>query len=452
MSRTPTIHVVTFGCQMNVYDSQRILDQMRAAGYTEVSRREQADLIVFNTCSVRERPAEKVYSAVGRVRELRQTNPDLLIVVAGCVARQQGERMVKRSPDIDIVVGPDHIHELPGLVQRRKETGMPVVAVDFETELDRIFPRAATPDTPTAAAYVTIMKGCNQFCSYCIVPFVRGEEVSKPPERIFDEIRRLVDRGAREITLLGQNVNRYGKDRAGLPSFSQLLLQVASLPELRRLRFITSHPGDLPDELIEAYRAEPKLASYIHLPLQSGSDRILKAMNRGYDLRHYLERVYRLKEARPGLAVSTDLIVGFPGESEEDFQMTMDTARLLRWTAAYSFMYSPRPGTEAQPLDDDVPEQTKTRRLLELQGLLEQTMTEALEDKVGKTVDVLVERKSQRNSREQQQWTGHSDEFHIVNVDVPPGASITPGDMVRVRITKAYSHSLLGVPESEVNS
>ncbi len=446
MKTNRKVRIVTFGCQMNVYDSQRMLQLLQDEGYTATEENSEADLIVINTCSVREVPSEKVFSLLGRLKILKEERPDLLVGVAGCVAREQGQSIVDRAPCVDIVLGPDHVGEIGRLVERRLTTGRPVVAVEFEDDLERIFPTARPLESGNCTAFVTIMKGCEQFCTYCIVPLVRGQERSKPLESVLQEVSGHLDAGVAEITLLGQNVNRYGIRESGSGTFPELLDAVHDLPGLKRLRFITSHPSDCSDELVERFSSLPKLTSYFHLPIQSGSDRILKAMNRHYDSAHYFDRVDRLRQVRPDIALSTDLIVGFPGETDEDFELTMEAAKRVRWSMAYSFKYSPRPGTKASRLIDDVPAEVKGERLQRLQEVLRGTIKESIEGHIGKVEEVLVEGASVRASLgvNSGQLVGRTSTNIIVNFDVPEGGNVSVGDLVLVKILQAHTHSLLG--------
>ena len=440
------VKVFTFGCQMNVYDSEHLLQNLSQLGYRATEEQEEADIIILNTCSVRENAAQKVYSMLGRLKFLKRRNPALLLVVAGCVAQQEQEALARRLPYVDIVMGPDHISEVSQLVEEARRTGEQVIATRFERDPERIFsgPDNLVERVPVSS-YVTVMKGCNQFCSYCIVPHTRGREVSKPPETLLTEVRGLLERGAREIHLLGQNVNRYGMDRNDYPRFHELLAQVHDLP---RLRFITSHPRDCPDELLDCFATLPRLAPFFHLPLQSASDRILAAMNRGYDFGHYVERVAKLRAVAPNINISTDLIVGFPGESDEDFEQTVEAARTIRWGNSYSFMYSPRPGTRAAQLPDDVSLPTKKARLEKLQTVLYDTMHEAMRQTIGTREDILIEGPSSRSltNRAVRQLTGRSGSGYIVNVDFPADRVASPGEMVAVRIAESLNHSLYGMP------
>ena len=443
------VRVLTFGCQMNVYDSEHLLQNLSQIGYRATEDEDDADIIVLNTCSVRENAAQKVYSKLGRLKFLKRRNPDLLLVVAGCVAQQEQEALARRVPFVDIVMGPDHISEVNQLVEEARRTGKQVVATQFEKDPERIFSAVTgMTDKVPVSSYVTVMKGCNQFCSYCIVPHTRGREFSKSPEAVMAEVQALLDRGAREIHLLGQNVNRYGMDRDDYPRFHELLAQVHDLPGLARIRFITSHPRDCPDELIACFEKLPRLAPFFHLPLQSGSDGVLLAMNRGYDFSHYLDRVTRLRAVSPNINISTDLIVGFPGETDEDFQQTLEAAERVRWGNAYSFMYSPRPGTRAASLSDDVPLIVKKARLEKLQRVLYDTMHEAMQRTIGTREDVLIEGPSSRQSTDSRvlQLTGRTGSGYIVNVDFPGDRVAAAGEMVPVRVLESLAHSLYGEP------
>jgi tRNA-2-methylthio-N6-dimethylallyladenosine synthase len=447
-----TVKVFTFGCQMNVYDSQRLVENLASIGFAETHDEEEADLVVLNTCSVREKPAQKVYSMLGRLRRLKQSRPSVLLAVAGCVAQQEQERLASRIPYVDIVLGPDHVSDVADLVEQADRTGKQVIAASFRESRDGMFPAAVRPLRRTASAYVTVMKGCDQFCSYCIVPHVRGREFSKPPGAVLDEVRLLVDSGVREVTLLGQNVNRYGMDDPSSPRFPELLERVHEVPGLERLRFTTSHPADCTQELIAAFARLEKLCPYMHLPLQSGSDRILAAMNRRYTLAEYRDRVAGLRRARPGIHLSTDLIVGFPGETQEDFEGTLEAARQVRWGSAFSFKYSPRPGTRAAETPDDVPAREKQERLARLQELLYATAFEAMRSHVGQQHPVLVEGASRKgaNCGSAPQISGRTPTNYVVNIPLgEPAAGLPlPEDMVgrtvTVTVVEALPHSLLG--------
>lgn len=442
------VKIFTFGCQMNVYDSQHMLHQLAQAGYEETDETEEAALIILNTCSVREKPVLKLHSALGRLRRLKNRNPELLLVVAGCVAQQEQEALAGRVPFLDIIMGPDHVTDIVQLVEQALRTGEQVVATSFEKSQEKLFAGTARRPTGRVSAFVTVMKGCNQFCSYCIVPHTRGREVSRDVDGIIGEVRSLLDSGVREIFLLGQNVNRYGLDNPSCPPFHELLATLHDLEGLKRLRFITSHPADCTDDLIDCFKTLPKLPPYFHLPLQSGSDRILKLMNRSYSFAHYLERAGRLGDLHPLFHLSTDLIVGFPGESDDDFEATMEAARKIRWGSAFSFKYSPRPGTKAAQMADDVPADVKKARLEKLQDLLYDNMRLAIGGHIGHTMEVLVEGESTWGPGREGyvQLTGRTPTNFIVNFDVRGKGSDWKGHLARVRITAAKAHSLIGEP------
>ncbi len=445
MSGLKKLHIITFGCQMNVYDSERIEDQLRVHGFRRTDDPSQADLVVVNTCSVREKAHEKVFSALGRLRVMKEQRPEMLIAVAGCVARQEGRQILRRAPYVDMILGPDHIFEIADLMTRCQERDRAAVAVDFETDPSHVFPLALPPDAKKVSAFVTIMKGCNQFCSYCIVPYVRGAEISKEPDSIETETAMLVDSGVREIVLLGQNVNRYGKGQEGFPSFTTLLRRIHEIPGLTRLRFVTSHPADCSDELIECFRDCARLASHVHLPMQSASDGILKAMNRSYTYAHYLDRVTRLRNARPDIALSSDFIVGFPGETEADFLATVEAVRHIGFRSAFSFKYSPRPGTKAWELGDPIPAEEKDRRLAVLQEAINSGMGQDLARLRGQTVEILVEGPAPwAGSGTRERLRGRTSSNIAVHGDVPPGVTVQPGELRRVRVDEVISHGVRG--------
>jgi len=450
------VMVITYGCQMNVYDSRRMVQSLAQMGYRETDSKEEADLIILNTCSVREKPARKLYSALGRLKKYKARNSDLLLVVAGCVAQQEQTAIARKVPYIDVVLGPDHTGEIGELVELARKTKRQVVATDFVGDPDQVFCNAAPVRPGRVVASVTIIKGCNQFCSYCIVPYTRGREFSRSPDAIVEEVHQLVDSGAREVYLLGQNVNRYGLDRPEYPLFHELLGTVASVDGVERVRFTTSHPADCTDELLGCFGNMDKLQPYFHLPLQSGSDRILSMMNRRYTYGHYRDKAMRLKELCPDCHLSTDLIVGFPGETEEDFQRTLDSVHEVRWGSAFSFKFSPRPGTGAARFADDVPAAVKQERLEKLQELLYHYMHVAMRRHVGRLEEVLVEGKSSRGRGETglPQLMGRTGSNYIVNFDVEPENANLAGKLVRVRIKEAFTHSLVGELEGagEVSS
>ncbi|RMH42608.1 MAG: tRNA (N6-isopentenyl adenosine(37)-C2)-methylthiotransferase MiaB [Alphaproteobacteria bacterium] len=429
------LFVKTYGCQMNVYDSERMAEAMGARGFEPVDRPEEADMILLNTCHIREKAAEKMYSELGRLKPLKWQNPELRIAVAGCVAQAEGEEIVRRQPLVDIVVGPQAYHRLPDLVARA-ESG-PAVETDFpaEDKFDHLAARPKARRGPTA--FLTVQEGCDKFCAFCVVPYTRGAEVSRPVERVLEEARDLVERGVREITLLGQNVNAYhGAGPDGDWTLGRLIRALAEIDGLERIRYTTSHPRDMDEDLISAHGEVDKLMPYLHLPVQSGSDRILKRMNRGHTSSDYLRLVERIRAARPDILLSGDFIVGFPEETDEDFEATMALVREVRYGQCYSFRYSPRPGTPAAERPQ-VPPEVAAERLQRLQALLARQQSEAQESMVGREVGVLFE----RPGRLPGQMVGKSDHLHAVHVSA---ADVAPGDLRRVRILRAEAHSLAG--------
>ncbi len=430
------LYVRTYGCQMNVYDSERMSELLGAAGYEATPSPDEADMILLNTCHIREKAAEKVYSELGRFKDLKAQRPGLRIAVAGCVAQAEGEEIVRRQPLVDLVVGPQSYHRLAEMAARAGN-GTRALDTDFpeEDKFAALGRRSPAPRAP--AAFLTVQEGCDKFCSFCVVPYTRGAEVSRPAQAILDEARDLVARGVREITLLGQNVNAYRCTRGDRPlTLAALIRRLAEIDGLERIRYTTSHPNDMGDDLIAAHGECDKLMPYLHLPVQSGSDRILKAMNRKHTAQSYLRLVERIRAARPDLLLSGDFIVGFPGESEADFEATMALVREVGYGQAYSFKYSPRPGTpaaERTPVD----EETMSERLARLQALLRQQQQAAQERMLGRTVDVLFE----RAGRMPGQLVGKSGHLQAVHVD---GADARIGDIRRVEITASAPNSLAG--------
>ena len=432
------LFIKTYGCQMNVYDSARMADVLAPLGYAPGDTPEDADLVILNTCHIREKASEKVYSELGRLRLIKQERPDYLIAVAGCTAQAEGEEILRRMPFVDVVVGPQAYHRLPELVARASRAGGAALDTEFpvESKFDHL-PETGGATGPTA--FLTVQEGCDKFCSFCVVPYTRGAEFSRPVAEVEREARRLVAGGAREITLLGQNVNAYhGADGAdGELGLGGLIRRLARIPGLERLRYTTSHPRDVDDALIAAHGEEPALMPYLHLPVQSGSDRILAAMNRGHDAAHFLRVVDRLRRARPDLALSSDFIVGFPGESDADFAATLDLVRAVGFAGAFSFKYSARPGTPAALLDAQVPEAVKDARLQELQALL-RAQTEAFNRSVlGHVVPVLVE----RPGRHPGQVVGRSPWLQAVHFEAPDAPV---GSMARVRLARLGPNSIAG--------
>jgi len=431
------LYLRTFGCQMNEYDSEKISDVMREAqGFERTAQPDDADLIVFNTCSVREKAQEKVFADLGRVRHLKQARPGVMIAVGGCVASQEGPALVARAPYVDVVFGPQTLHRLPQLLERRRESGRPQVDVSFP-EIEK-FDHLPPARVSGAAAFVSIMEGCSKYCSFCVVPYTRGEEVSRPFEDVVAEIDRLVQQGVREVTLLGQNVNAWRGTIDGRPAdFAELLHYVCEL-DVERVRYTTSHPRDFTQRLIDAHAALDKLAPHVHLPVQSGSDRVLAAMKRGYTALEYRSIVRRLRQAQPRISVSSDFIVGFPGETEADFAATQKLAAEAGFDASFSFLYSPRPGTPAAGLADELSLEQKSARLQRLQQQLDAQASAISEAMVGTVERVLVEGPSRKSPTELAGRTGNN---RVVNF---PGSAALHHGYVDVRITAARSHSLRG--------
>jgi tRNA-2-methylthio-N6-dimethylallyladenosine synthase len=433
------VYIRTFGCQMNEYDSAKMADVLEAAhGMTTTDRPEEADLILFNTCSVREKAQEKVFSDLGRVRALKRRRPHLLIGVGGCVASQEGARIVERAPFVDLVFGPQTLHRLPAMIEQRRASGHPQVDISFP-EIEK-FDALPLPRVQGASAFVSIMEGCSKYCTFCVVPYTRGEEVSRPLEDVLTEVADLADQGVREVTLLGQNVNAYrGVDADGQAvDFALLLDCVARVSSIGRIRYTTSHPKEFSARLIEAHRRLPQLAEHVHLPVQSGSDRVLAAMKRGYTLLEYKSIVRRLRAAHPAVSISSDFIVGFPGETEADFEQTLRLAEEVGFDSSFSFVYSPRPGTPAAELPDATPAEEKLQRLHRLQQTLEASRCAIGQAMVGRTETVLVEGASKRGANE---LTGRTSNNRIVNF-AAPGELI--GRFAPVRITEALPHSQRG--------
>ncbi|OPZ59047.1 MAG: (Dimethylallyl)adenosine tRNA methylthiotransferase MiaB [Deltaproteobacteria bacterium ADurb.Bin510] len=430
------VKIFTYGCQMNDLDTQKMYSLLAQDGWQPTERTAKADLIILNTCTVREKATQKALSNLGRLRENKQAKPELIIAVAGCVAQQEGLNLRRKLPFIDIVLGTHQLHRLNELVEEERRQRRPLAATECYTEM--VPGLEIIPDQRFASAqhraYLNIMQGCNNFCTYCIVPYVRGREISRPVASILDEVRQVTADGAKEIFLLGQNVNSY----AGGASFTELLREIHAIEGVQRLRFTTSHPKDMSPELIECFNALPKLCHYLHLPFQSGSNRVLKAMHRSYSREHYLELIARLRQAAPELAFSADVIVGFPGESESEFMETMELIEQVRFDNLFSFKYSPRPGTKAAELPDDVSRAEKERRLEILQSRQKQITLENNQARVGKIYDVLVDARSKRDTS---QLNGRTTHNLIVNF---AGAPELLGQTVKVRITQANQNSLVG--------
>ena len=433
------VFIRTFGCQMNEYDSDKMADVLAAGeGFEQTDKPEEADVILFNTCSVREKAQEKVFTDLGMVRHLKQKNPDLIIGVGGCVASQEGAAIVQRAPYVDIVFGPQTLHRLPQMMDKRRASGRPQVDISFP-EIEK-FDHLPPPRVEGASAFVSIMEGCSKYCTFCVVPYTRGEEVSRPLDDVLAEVAGLAAQGVKEVTLLGQNVNAYrGAMAEGeIADFALLLELVAEIPGIERLRFTTSHPREFTPRLIDAYTRIPKLVSHLHLPVQSGSDRILAAMKRGYTALEYKSIVRKLKVARPDLCLASDFIVGFPGETEEDFLATLRLIEEVGFDASFSFLYSPRPGTPAAGMADDTPQAVKSERLHRLQALVDGQAAAISAAMVDTVQTVLVEGHSRKDPNE---LAGRTDNNRVVNFPAPPRLI---GQMLEVRITKALPHSLRG--------
>jgi tRNA-2-methylthio-N6-dimethylallyladenosine synthase len=433
MTEPKKLFIKTYGCQMNVYDSERMAESLGAAGYVQTDTAEGADMVMINTCHIREKASEKLFSDLGRLRPAKEANPDLKVAVAGCVAQAEGAEIMRRMPLVDLVVGPQSYHRLPEM-EAKIQKGERAIDTDFplEDKFDHLPERKAMRGP---AAFLTVQEGCDKFCAFCVVPYTRGAEVSRPPERLLAEARNLASRGVRELTLLGQNVNAYSAGGYGL---ARLIRELAGVEGIDRLRYMTSHPNDMEDDLIAAHGDCPELMPYLHLPVQSGADRILKAMNRKHTVDDYLRVLDRVRAARPDILLTSDFIVGFPGETDEDFEGTMNLVRKVGYGMAYSFKYSARPGTPAAE-KPDVDSAVADARLQALQALLSSQQRAAQDAMVGREVDVLYE----KAGRQAGQMVGKSQHLHAVHVDDPTGRV---GELVRVRVTESKSNSLAGVP------
>ncbi|MEW6776645.1 MAG: tRNA (N6-isopentenyl adenosine(37)-C2)-methylthiotransferase MiaB [Bdellovibrionota bacterium] len=434
-----SLYVETYGCQMNERDTDALATLMAAHGYRVTEKPEDADLLFLNTCSVREKAEHKTWSDLGRLRLIKNEKPQVRIAVLGCVAQQMGEDMVRRNSFVDLVIGTHNVHAIPDMLEERERTGKPVIRADFHSEEQKIFRPAEILASGRVAAFVNIMVGCDHKCTYCIVPQTRGPEISRKPEDILAEVRQLAEQGVREVTLLGQNVNSYGKQWAEQgPDFGQLVLEVAKIPEIWRVRFTTPHPVNVGESLYRAFAECEKLQSHLHLPVQSGSDKILRRMKREYGVDRYREVVRRIRAARPGIALTTDIIVGFPGETDEDFEATIALMKEVEYDSAYSFIYSPRPETAALRLSEAVPPELARERLARLQLLQEEMSARAAKALEGNTQEILVEGRSRRRDEEVCGRTGGN---WLVNF---PGRPEWTGRRVPVRITKGLPHTLRG--------
>lgn len=431
------LYLRSFGCQMNDYDSGRIADLLEERmGLEKTESLDEADVVILNTCSIREKAQEKVFSDLGRIREAKKCHPGMMIAVGGCVASQEGKKILDRAPWVDVVFGPQTLHRIPELLAEREKTGRAQVDVSFP-EIEK-FDSLPAPHASGAAAFVSIMEGCSKYCTYCVVPYTRGEEISRPLVDVLVEVAQLADQGVKEVTLLGQNVNAYrGRTPAGDEAdFALLLEYVSEIEGIERIRYTTSHPREFTQRLIDAYRKLPKLVSHVHLPVQSGSDRILAAMKRGYTALEYKSIIRRLKAARPGIAVATDIIVGFPGETEDDFERTMTLIEDVGFDASFSFVYSPRPGTPAARLPDDTPYSVKLARLQRLQKRIDENAAEISRGMLGKIERVLVLGPAKRGEGE---LMARTDNNRIVNF---PGPASIINQMANVRITEVFPHTL----------
>ena len=458
--RAKKLYIQTIGCQMNVYDSGRIAQQLAPLNYAITRQAAEADLVVVNTCAIREKAEQKVFSFLGRMAGLKRKRPGMLIGVGGCVAQQLGERLLKRAPYVDVVFGTHAIGRLGAMVARVEDEKCRWVDVAVTGDMDD-FKTITTPDgNQSITRFVTIMQGCDNYCTYCVVPYVRGREASRPPERIIEEIENLVAAGVREVTLLGQNVNSYGR-KEGHCRFPELLARVNAVSGLYRIRFTTSHPKDLSADLCRSFRDLEKLCKHIHLPVQSGSNRVLKRMNRDYTREQYRERIEQLRELCPQIAISSDFIAGFPGETETDFEQTLDLIQAVRFDSLFAFQYSDRPNTRATRFGDKVGEKEKRRRLQALLKLQEQITLEKHRNLIGSIQEVLVEGlrpnaaaggkiDDSTDSNPAGQWTGRTKTNCIVHFEQTahpgPTKGVFTGELVRVTIRKAHAHSLWGIP------
>ena len=444
------VFIRTFGCQMNVYDSDKMADVLRVAeGYEPTTDVEQADLILFNTCSVREKAQEKVFSDLGRVKHLKKKG--VLIGVGGCVASQEGAAIIERAPYVDLVFGPQTLHRLPQMIAARNAQQRPQVDISFP-EIEK-FDHLPPARVDGASAFVSIMEGCSKYCSYCVVPYTRGEEVHRPFEDVLTEVAGLADQGVKEVTLLGQNVNAYrgtmggknpsGKHAAEIADFALLIEYVAEIPGIERIRYTTSHPNEFTQRLIDVYGKVDKLVNHLHLPVQHGSDRILMAMKRGYTAMEYKSTIRKLRAVRPGISLSSDFIVGFPGETQDDFDKMMKLIDDIGYDSSFSFVFSPRPGTPAAALHDETPQALKLKRLQQLQARIEDNVRRISASRVGTVQRILVEGASRKSVAE---LMGRTECNRIVNFDGGPQSARLAGHMLDVLITEALPHSLRGTP------
>lgn len=433
------VYIKTQGCQMNEYDSDKMADVLGAVKEMELTNNpEEAVVLLLNTCSIREKAQEKVFSQLGQWNKLKEKNPNLVIGVGGCVASQEGEALKKRAPQVDVVFGPQTLHRLPNLIDQAREQGKSVVDISFPAieKFDNLPP----PKVEGPCAFVSIMEGCSKYCSYCVVPYTRGEEISRPLDDVLVEIMQLADKGVKEVTLLGQNVNGYyGKmDSGEICNFTLLLHYVATIEGIERIRYTTSHPLEFSDSLIEAYAEIPKLVNHLHLPVQSGSDRILAAMKRGYTALEYKSKIRKLRQYRPDISMSSDFIIGFPGETDQEFEQTMKLIEDVGFDHSFSFIFSARPGTPAASLEDETPMQVKKQRLQRLQSRILEMANEISSNMVGTRQSILVNSLSKKSD---QQISGRTENNRVVNVE---GSENLIGQLVEVEITEALPNSLRG--------
>ncbi len=441
--RNKYLYIQTFGCQMNVHDSEQMAALLADSGYKTTDNVKLADLIVLNTCSIREKAAQKVYSELGRLGKLKIQNPELIIGVGGCLAQHLGSRFHKRVPHLDFVFGTHNIHLLPEMVTAVSKKREKITLINFHKALHSIG-IYAPPVNGQLIAFVTIMQGCNNYCAYCVVPYLRGPEMSRPPGEIIEEIKNLADQGIKEVTLLGQNVNSYGKNLEKGINFSALIKKIGKVSGIERIRFTTSHPRDLSEELINCFTEEEKLCEHIHLPVQSGSNRLLALMNRGYSVEDYLKNVDRLRQVCPQISITSDIIVGFPGETQNDYQETIDMMEKIRFDSTFSFKYSERKGTAAEKLEGKIADCEKQRRLKFLQNIQDKHTLEKNTQLEGSRQKILIEGKSKNSEND---LMGRTSSWKIVNFK---GETELIGKMMDVTITKAYLHSLRGKLIEEV--
>ena len=441
-----TVFVKTYGCQMNVYDSQRMQDVLAPLGYAQTDKAENADLVILNTCHIREKAVEKVYSELGRYRDLKAAQAEkgieMLIAVAGCVGQAEGEEITRRMKSVDMVFGPQTYHRLPELLKVRSETGGAVVETAFSVDdkfKELAHEQVRHPMTKNVTAFLTIQEGCDKFCTFCVVPYTRGAEFSRPVSQIIEEAQKLAAQGVRELTLLGQNVNAYrGLGKTGQTcSLAYLITELSHIEGIDRLRYMTSHPSDMSDDLIEAHGANPKLMPYLHLPIQSGSNRVLKAMNRGHTTTAYIKLIERLRIACPSIALTSDFIVGFPGETNSEFEETLNIVRDVNYASAFSFKYSPRPGTPAADDKNQIDDEIKSERLAQLQSLLTSQQTAFNQTWVGKTLPVLLE----KPGRQKGQMIGRSPYLQSVHLDIE---NVAFGNIIDAHIIAVGPNSLSG--------